>query len=138
MTKMIGKSAEKGFTLIEVMAGMGLFAFALLGLLALMAQSLEFGHFSSNRTIAINEIRQTIEDIRRVADVSGLTTVRSTNFDETLSDSTLKSGSITVTDTSGNALSSNSSDPLPVRIKITWSEKGKTTSYTVDTKVTKR
>ena len=131
------KGSKKGFTLIEVMAGMGLFAFALLGLLALMAQSLELGHFSSNRMIAINEVRQVIEDIRRVADSSGLDTVVSTTFDETLDDNVLKSGSITVTDLNGATLVNNA-DPLPVRIQITWDEKGRTVSYAVETQVTER
>lgn len=131
------KLKKRGFTLIELMAGMGLFTFALLGLLALMAQSLEFGQYSSNRMIAINEVRQVIEDIRRVADTSGLSTVASTNFNKSLSDTVLKSGSIVVTDTSDNVLV-NSADPLPVRIKVTWSEKNRTVSYTVDTKVTGR
>ena len=131
------KESKKGFTLIEVMAGMGLFAFALLGLLALMAQSLELGHFSSNRMIAINEVRQVIEDIRRVADSSGLDTVVSTTFDETLDDNVLKSGSITVTDLNGATLVNNA-DPLPVRIKITWDEKGRTVSYAVEKQVTER
>ena len=131
------KPDKKGFTLIELMAGIGLFSFALLGLLALMGQALALGHFSSNRMIAINEVRQVIEDIRRVADSSGLDTVASTNFNETLDDDVLKSGSITVTDLNGATLANNA-DPLPVRIQITWDEKGRTVSYVVDTQVTER
>lgn len=134
---MKAQASKKGFTLVELMAGMGLFAFALLGLLALMMQSLELGHFSSNRTIAVNELRQVIEDIRRVVDTSGLDAVVNTNFNKTLSDTVLKDGSVAVTDLNENALVNNA-DPLPVRIKITWDEKGKTAIYTIDTKVTKR
>ena len=128
---------QRGFTLIEVMAGMGLFTFALLGLLALLAQSLEFGDFSKNRMIAINEIRQVVEDIRRVADTSDLDGVASTTFDTTLSDDVLKSGAITVTDLDGNPLVNNA-DPLPILITITWNEKGRTVSYSVVTQVTER
>ena len=128
---------QRGFTLIEVMAGMGLFTFALLGLLALLAQSLEFGDFSKNRMIAINEIRQVVEDIRRVADTSDLDGVASTTFDTTLSDDVLKSGAITVTDLDGDPLVNNA-DPLPILITITWNEKGRTVSYSVVTQVTER
>ncbi len=126
-----------GFTLMEVMVAISIFAIALLGTLALMGQSMAFGKYANNRTIAQNEARRVFENVRRVADASGLATVASTNFNETLSDNTLKSGTIAVTDLSGNALTNNA-DPLPVRVTVSWSQKGQTLTYILDTMVTQR
>ncbi|GEM_PF-6473863 len=132
-----GRFDKKGFTLIEVMVAIGIFAIALLGTLALMGDSMAFGKYSDNRTIAANQARRVLENVRRVADSSGLATVASTNFNETLSNTILRSGTIAVTDLSGNALTNNA-DPLPVRVTVSWTQKGQTLTYILNTMVTQR
>ena len=127
------KKSKKGFTLIEMMAGIALFSIALFPMLMVLSQSLTFGTFANNRTMAMNEARRVIEDIRRVTDTNGLSSL----VGMTWSGTSLSSETISVTDLSNNALQNNA-DPLPVRITITWSEKGKTTLYRVETLVTKR
>ena len=131
------KGNAKGFTLIEVMVAIGIFSIAIFGTLALIGQSMSFGKYTSNQTIAANEARRVFENVRRVADLNGLASVASTNFNETLSNSTLQSGTITVTDLSGNALTNNA-DPLPVRVTVSWIQKGQTLTYILNTMVTQR
>ena len=131
------KQNRKGFSLIEVMFAISIFAFALFGTLALIGQSIAFGKFTNSQTIATNEARRVLENVRRIADTSGLATVASTNFSETLNSSVLQDGTVTVTDLSGNSLVNNA-DPLPVRVKVSWTQKGQTLAYNLDTMVTQR
>lgn len=130
-------NSAKGFTLVEVMVAIGIFAIALFGTMALMGQSMALGKYTSNQTIAANEARRVLENVRRVADASGLATVASTNFSETLSSTTLASGTVAVTDLSGNTLTNNA-NPLAVRVQVTWTQKGQTLNYKLDTMVTQR
>ena len=127
---------QEGFTLMELMVGISLFALALFPVMTVLANSLAFGKFSENRVLAMNQTRRTIENIRRVSDASGLATVVSTNWNQNLS-SVLTGGNLTVTDLSGNPLQNNA-DPLPIRVGVTWTEKGKTAAYRIETKVTQR
>lgn len=140
-TKKVGfRISETGFTLLELMIGLSLFSFALFGMMLLLGESLALGKFSNTRTIAMNETRRTIEELRRVADANGLATVVSTNWTTWASlnlNNTLANQTVTVTNLQGNPLQ-NSVDPLQVRVRIDWTEKGKATAYAVDTLVTKR
>ena len=122
-----------GFTLIEMMAGIALFSFALFPMLMLLSQSLTFGTFANNRTIAMNEARRVVEDIRRVADTNGLASLVGMTWTGT----SLPNATISVTDFSDNALQNNA-NPLSVRVAINWTDKGKAAAYRVDTLVTPR
>ena len=126
-------SKKKGFTLLEVMFGISLFAMALFPIMMVLAQSLTFGSYANNRAIAMNEARRVVEDIRRVADTSGLNALIGKSWSGTV----LPSETISVTDLFNNLLQNNA-DPLPIRATIVWTEKGKTTSYRVETMVTDR
>ncbi len=126
-------SAKKGFTFLELMVGISIFTFALFPMMLMLTQSLAFGTMAGNRTIAMNEARRVMEDIRRVADTNGLASLVGMSWTGT----SLSSETISVTDSSGNALQNNA-DPLPVRVTVSWSEKGKTTLYRIQTLVTQR
>ncbi|MBI4395082.1 MAG: hypothetical protein HY583_02680 [Candidatus Omnitrophica bacterium] len=131
---------KAAFTLIELTIGISLFTLALFGIIALLGDSLAFGKLSGSRLIVMNETRRVLEEIRRVADTGGLSQVASDNWTNWASqnlNNTLTSQNVAVTDTSGNALINNA-DPLPVRVTMTWTEKGKINTYSVDTMVTKR
>ena len=129
---------NKGFTLMELMIGVGLFAIVLFGIMLLIGESLALGKFSNHRTVAMNEARRVIEEIRQVADQNDLATVVSTNW-ATWADTVnaLPSETTTVTDLQGNPLQNNV-DPLQIRVTVSWTEKGKISAYAVDTMVTKR
>ncbi len=127
------KKTKKGFTLLELMVGISIFTFALFPMMMMLSQSLTFGSTTANRTIALNEARRVTEDIRRVADTNGLVSLVGMSWTGT----SLPSETIAVTDSSGNALQNNA-DPLPVRVTISWSEKGKTSLYRIQTLVTQR
>ena len=126
-------SKKRGFTLLEVMFGISLFALALFPTLTILGQSLTFGSYANNRAIAMNEARRVIEDIRRIADTSGLSAL----VGQTWTGTSLTGEGISVSDLSNNPLQNNA-DPLPIRVTVTWTEKGKTTSYRVETMVTDR
>ncbi len=125
---------------MELMIGLSIFSIALFGMMMLLGESLALGKFSNSRTIAMNETRRTIEELRRVADANNLATVASTNWttwaNQNLSN-LLENQAVVVTDLQGNPLQNNA-DPLPVRARISWTEKGKAAVYSVDTLVTKR
>ena len=126
-------SKKRGFTLLEVMCGISLFALALFPTLTVLAQSLTFGTYANNRAIAMNEARRVIENMRRIADTSGLDALIGLTWTGT----SLTGEGISVSDLSNNALVNNT-DPLPIRVTVTWTEKGKTTLYRVETMVTDR
>src|SRR3989338_1914398 len=128
---------EKGFTFIELMLGISIFVTALFGLMYVLAQSLAMGQFSNDRTIAMNDARRGVEEIRNVADSSGLPTVVGTNWvtwaNVNLANA-LSGETVSVTDRQGNSLPVDT-DPLPVRVSISWTEKGKASFFNIDTLV---
>ena len=142
------KWSNDGFSLVEVMVGVGLFAIALFGILSLLNFALAMNSFSENRTIAMNDTRRVLEEIRRVANADGLTTVTTTNWSTwattNLADPagsgnlSLDSEAVTVTDLQGISLVGNAADPLPVRVTMTWNEKQRPATYVVDTLITSR
>ena len=121
---------NQGFTLMETVIGIGLFALALFFSLQTMALSLEFGQSSGDRMTAINETRQVLEQMRRVADVNGLTTVENTVW---ATNNVLPGQNVVVTYPQGTGL-----NPLPVRVTMNWTEKGKANSYMIETLITNR
>lgn len=143
-TKNIGgkkfRIERSGFTLMELMIGIGLFTIALFGAMSVLSESLSFGKFSESRTLAMNEVRRVAEEIRRLADTGGLASVVNNNWAawtaQNLSN-TLDNETVMVTDFQDNPLQNNA-NPLPVRVRVNWTEKGKVTTYVVDTLVTKR
>lgn len=135
-----GFKSLTGFTLMELMIGVSLFSIALFGMMMLLGASLALGKFSNDRTIAMNETRRVIEEIRHVADTNGLIAVAGTNWTAWANqnlNNVLDNQVTMVTDLQGNPLQNNA-DPLPIRIRMDWTEKGKATTYSVDTLVTKR
>ena len=91
-----------------------------------------------------------MEEIRRVADTNGLAavpaTANGTNWPYWANQNlginpanitSLANEAITITDLNNNALVNNA-NPLPVRIRVNWTEKGKASSYVIDTLITQR
>jgi len=145
-----GGKNEQGFTLIEVAMGIAIFAIAVVGIMMTLGHSLTMSTFANNRATAMNKTQYVIEEVRWLADTTGLvimvTTARNRNWNTWVAQNwvvqdpnyvALESENINVTDLNGNNLVNNA-DPLPVRVSISWSEKGKNTNYAVDTMVTQR
>lgn len=130
---MIREKRNLGFTLVEIMFGISLFVLALFPLLSVLGQSLSFGTYANNRAIAMNEARRVMEDVRRVADTSGLASVASLSYTGTA----LPGEAISITDLSGNPLTNNA-NPLPLQVTVNWTEKSRTVQYRVVTMVTER
>ena len=127
------KKSKLGFTLLELMVGIGLFTFALFPTMLMLGDALALGKFAENRNIAMNEARRVVEDIRQLADTDGLSALVGASWSGTV----LPSENISVTDSNGVALA-NDDDPQSVQVTVSWSEKGKTVSYSVETLVTER
>lgn len=121
---------NQGFTLMETVVGVGLFALALFFSLQTMSFSLEFGQSSGDRMTAINETRRVLEQMRRAADVNGLASVANTAW---TTGNALPGQNVVVTYPQGAGL-----NPLPVRVSMNWTEKGKAISHTIDTLITDR
>ena len=124
------KRSRTGFSLLEVMAGVAIFGIALLGMLALMAQSLAMGQFANNRIIAINEARKALEDVRNSVDAFG---VASVNCAQSTGGTALSNETIEISCPGGLG-----GDPLRVQAKVSWTERKKSVSYIVDTMMTRR
>ena len=140
MIKEKARTRKRGFTLIELMMGVSLCSIALFGTMLIIGQSLAMGGFTGNRAIAMNEMRQVVEESGRVTDNDGVATMVSTNWTNWATqnlNNTLENQSVAVTNSAGGTLLNNA-NPLPIRITINWTEKGKATVYSVDTMVTQR
>lgn len=125
---------------MELMIGISLFAIALFGVLMVLGESMALGKLSGNRTAAVNETRRVVEEIRRLADANGLASVVGRDWTAWAAQNlgnTLSNQNTTVTNLQGGALPLNT-DPLPVRVTVSWTERGKSTVYRVDTLVTSR
>ena len=130
------KWQQKGFTLLETTVAIFLFTFVIFGILMVLSQSLGLGRFSESRMIAVSEMRRLTEAMRKQVQVntSGLSSITSSTTWATSSiTNALKDEVPNVSFPQGTG-----QDPLPVQITLTWTEKGRSVSYTIDTLVTKR
>ncbi|OGW80895.1 MAG: hypothetical protein A3G33_05795 [Omnitrophica bacterium RIFCSPLOWO2_12_FULL_44_17] len=132
-------NSKTGFTLMETVIAIGLFAIALFGILSLIDSSLSLGEFSENRSKAINKARQVMEEVRTVIENNGLSITHgadswATWISANIS-STIPSEQISVT---FPGVSGTIPNPLPVKVNVSWSEKGKMITHSVEALMTNR
>jgi type II secretory pathway pseudopilin PulG len=130
------KDSEKGFSLVETVVGIGLFAVALFGIVSLIAFSLNMSDFSQNRMDAADHGRRVLEGIRKEIDRNTISTARAISdwpAQVGLSPLPLDGESVIVT-----ISDPFTSDPVEVKVTIMWTEKGKSVSYDVNTLMTDR
>src|SRR3990167_7414551 len=109
------KKNEQGFTLIEVAMGIAIFAIAVVGIMMTLGHSLTMSTFANNRATAMNKTQYVIEEVRWLADTTGLvimvTTARNRNWNTWVAQNwvvqdpnyvALESENINVTDLNGN------------------------------------
>jgi prepilin-type N-terminal cleavage/methylation domain-containing protein len=95
---MIRKSKDKGFTLIEVMAGMVIMAVGLLLLLPMMVTSIRANSYAQNSTEASMLIKDRMEDLKNMANpTSGADTVGSVTRSWAIANAGVNLTQITVT-----------------------------------------
>ena len=137
------KKSETGLSLMEVLFALGILSLVLLAIGSGFSNMTSKNVNLRNQTFAMEDSRQIIEQIRKVADEQSLNTVRDSNYwtradgqgwlQTTTSLSHLPQVTRTVTFPDGTA-----DDPLRGRVSVQWLEKGITHTYSLETLVTKR
>ena len=125
---------ERGFTLVEVVATVGLTSLAMLALAGALHYALTLNTYSKDRLIAINDARRVSEQVRTTADTVGLTgtgSVSDANIQwQNWISNTLPNETVQV--------QSAGTDPLQVTVSVNWLEKARNETIRLVTLVTKR
>lgn len=131
---------KSGFTLIEILLAITLITIVIAAVGASFQYAASLSSFAQNKITAANDAERTMEEVRRVANASGLTGSNSasdsTYWTTWLSGQTfsgLPSQSVSVTFPAGTG-----TDPLQVLVTINWSEKGTTRTFRLYSLVTQR
>lgn len=130
----------KGFSLIEVMFAMMIFAIASVFLMGFYVGTAGLNEQSRNLTQAMNDAKILMEEIRDTAQTGGLTGAGGVtgafpagqNLGPANGLTSLRNEQVAVTYTNPAA------DPLPVTVQVTWDERGRQRTATLDTLVTRR
>ena len=131
---------RSGFTLIEVMISMLIFATAMVAFSTLYLTTARLNEASRNLTQAVNDGRVLMEAMRDRAQSVGVTGVggvtatypQGTNLGQALGLTSLVNETVTATYTNPNA------DPLPVTVQVNWQESGRNRSVALNTLLTRR
>jgi type II secretory pathway pseudopilin PulG len=125
------KKFRAGFTLVEIMFAVGLFGAALFGILKLINGSLELNQLSGSRTVAMNDARRVLEEMRSAVNANGTPGITGTDWGAWAAANllfTLANENIATAYPQGTG-----ANPLPVQVTVNWSEKGRATAYSVET-----
>lgn len=131
---------RRGFTLIEVMMTMVVFAGAMAAFFSLYISTSRLTESSRNLTQAMNDGRIVMEAMRDTAQTGGLTGAggvtgvypAANNLAAAFGLASLQNEAIRATYTNAAA------DPLSVTLQISWDEWGRTRTVSLDTMVTRR
>jgi len=148
------RGANRGFSLIETVFGVGLFAVSLFAILGLIGMSLNLSEYSQNRENARNDTRRVLEGFRQQIEASafGLDTLSGQADWPTYVQSTLgitlglnqEAVQVTFRDPAApitplpTPIPSPLPDPVQIEVQISWQEEGKTSIYELATIMTKR
>lgn len=132
-TRRSGKT--KGFTLIEVMVTMLVFAISMISLISLYVGTTRLTESSRNLTQAMNDARTVSEAIRDTssAGLAAVTAVDWADWGIANNLTSLANEAVAVTYPGGLAV-----DPLWVTIQVSWLERNHPKTATIDTMVTQR
>jgi len=135
------KRRNKGFTMIELLICIGGLSIVLLGLVSGYIGCLKINEMSRNTTIATEDARRVIEQMRKYA-VDSLTDITNENWTTWAANNgctSLDSEQIVVTyidrDSSGSGLDD---DPLEVSVTVNWQDKTRARTLTVGGLITIR
>ncbi len=118
----------KGFTLIELVIGAGILAFALCGLVIGLVSFMSLAEMARDKTVAVNDAQQVIEQIWDTSFSSIITTIQSTNWTDWL------------VNNGGNGLNNEQvsityddsvSDLLEITITVTWQTRNRPLSVSL-------
>jgi prepilin-type N-terminal cleavage/methylation domain-containing protein len=128
------KEPDKGFTLVEIMMSMLVFAISMIALAGFYISTARLNESSRNLTQAINDARVVSEAIRDTS-TAGLAAVTATNWTNWATANSLTSLSNEAIAVTYGALNA---DPLQVQIRVNWLERGRAKTTAIDTLVTQR
>ena len=128
------KVGRRGFTLIEVVMTIGIFAITTVALIGFYITVSVLNESSRNVTRAMADARAVLEGIRN-SSASGLAAVTGTNWTSWAMNNNLDSldqEAVSV------AYANPAADPLNVTVRVNWSERGRARTAVVNTLVTRR
>jgi len=135
------KRRNKGFTMVELLISIGGLSIVLLGLISGYMGCLKINEMSRNTTVATEDARRVIEQMRKYA-VDSLTDITNENWTTWAANdgcTSLDSEQIVVTyidrDASGSGLDD---DPLEVSVAVNWQDKTRARTLTVGGLITVR
>ncbi len=131
---MFSKLKARGFTLIEVVVSMLVFAISMVGLAGFYLGSARLGEGERNLTQATNDARIVMEAIRDVS-AAGLATVTATNWTNWATANGLTSLPAEVTTVT---YANPAADPLSVTVQVSWQERNRARMSVLSTLVTRR
>ncbi len=129
-----------GFTFMEIMVSMMVFAIAMAALAAFYLSTARMNEQSRNLSQAMNDARVVMEMIRDTAQANGLTGPRGVtvtypagrDLAPTFGLRSLRNETVTV------SYVNQASNPLTLRIQVQWLDRGWARTYAIDTMVTQR
>ncbi|MBI3333502.1 MAG: type II secretion system protein [Candidatus Omnitrophica bacterium] len=128
------RMGREGFTLVEVMAAMMVFAVVMVGLAGVFLGVARLGESSRHLNRAMADARTVLDAIRdgSASGLAGVTGTNWTTWSQVNGLTSLPSEAVTVT------YVNQAADPLSVTIQVSWLERGRTKRAAVDTVVTRR
>lgn len=125
---------DAGFTLAELMVAVMVFTIGAVALMGVYLGVSQLGEAGRNVAQAMADARVVLEGIRDTS-TAGLPAVTATNWTTwavTNGLTLLNNESVTVT------YANPAADPLPVTVQVSWQDRGRARSASVDTLVTRR
>lgn len=129
-----GHTSRTGFTLVEIVVALGIFATSVVVLMAVYVSIATLRESNRNTTQAMADARSVLEAMRDRS-VSGLASVTAVDWMEWAQDNgltSLQDEEITVT------YADEEDDPLEISIQVNWTERGRTRSAVLNTLMTQR
>ncbi|MBU4310868.1 type II secretion system GspH family protein [bacterium] len=119
---------SKGFTLIELVIGTGILAFVLCGIVGGLVSFISLAQMARDRTVAVNDAKQVMEQIWDTPFSSIITTIGSTDWTDWLVNNGgngLDSELISVT------YNDSVSDLLQITVTVTWQTRNRPLSVSI-------